>query len=240
MGEEMDLEQAITTAMDYEGKVYKTYLEAMDEATDEVGKRVFKTLCDEEKEHIDYLRERLDEWQKTGAINVADLGTAIPSHEEIQAGVEKLREKVTGESPAKHGSEIELLRRALKVETETSNFYQEMVRTLDACRDRGGAQGHRSGRDGLYQRDGFLVRHQGVRPQRRIARTTRIPRPTVHQEPGREAPRRVFQRKGAKAQRRKGVWFLRLGHLAGSILSERTSASICVICRCMLARFVFS
>jgi rubrerythrin len=128
----MDLEQAIKTAMDYEGKVYKTYLEAMEEATDEVGKRVFKTLCDEEKGHLDYLRERLDEWQQTGAINVEELGTAIPSHDEIQAGVEKLRDKVSGDSPAKHGSEIELLRRALKVETETSNFYQEMVRTLDA------------------------------------------------------------------------------------------------------------
>ena len=56
----MDLEQAIKTAMDYEGKVYKTYLDAMDEATDEVGKRVFKTLCDEEKGHLDYLRERFD------------------------------------------------------------------------------------------------------------------------------------------------------------------------------------
>jgi rubrerythrin len=128
----MDLELAIKTAMDYEGKVYRTYLEAMDEATDKVGKKVFKTLCDEEKGHIDYLRERLDEWQKTGAINVEDLDTAIPSHEEIQEGVERLREKVSGESPAKHGSEIELLRRALKVETETSNFYQEMVRELDS------------------------------------------------------------------------------------------------------------
>ena len=128
----MDLEQAIRTALEYEGRVYKTYMMAKEAATDDIGKRVFSTLCDEEKGHLDYLRERLHEWQQTGAITVASLETAIPSRDEIEQGVGKLREKVADAPSAKHTHEIELLKQALQVEVETSTFYREMVRTLDA------------------------------------------------------------------------------------------------------------
>lgn len=128
----MNLEEAIKTALDYEGKVHKTYLEAMEQATDDIGRRVFKTLCDEERQHIKYLRDRLDEWQRTGKITVAELGTAIPSRETIDEGVERLREKVAPEGGGKYGAELEMLKRALQVEIETGNFYREMVQTLDA------------------------------------------------------------------------------------------------------------
>ncbi len=129
---EMDLAKAIQTAIEYEGKVHKTYLEAREEATSDVGKRVFNTLCNEEKEHLTYLRSRLDEWEKTGKITVEELGTALPSRAVIEEEVDKLKEKVTGKSSGKHDVELEMLKRALDVEVETSNFYKEMVRTLDA------------------------------------------------------------------------------------------------------------
>jgi rubrerythrin len=128
----MNLEQAITTAIEYETKVYKTYLEAMDQAVDEVGKRVFKTLCEEEKGHLKYLSERLSEWKENGAITVAELDTAIPSRQAIAEGVERLKEKVEGAPSAKHDLELQLLQRALQVEVETSEFYKSMVLELDA------------------------------------------------------------------------------------------------------------
>jgi rubrerythrin len=128
----MNLEEAIKTALDFEGKVYRTYLEAMDATDNEAGRRVFKTLCDEEKGHLDYLRQRLDEWQSTGTVTVEELDTAIPDPQVIHAGVERLREKVGGETSAKHPGELEMLRRALQVETETSDFYRRMVDELDA------------------------------------------------------------------------------------------------------------
>ncbi len=127
----MNLEEAITTALDYEGKVYRTYREAQERATDDVGRRVFKTLCDEEKSHLDYLRKRLDEWRSTGTVNVEQLDTAIPDIEAIHFGVERLRESISGKPTSKLGTELEMLRRALDVETETSAFYQQMVRSLD-------------------------------------------------------------------------------------------------------------
>jgi rubrerythrin len=126
----MNLEEAIKTAIDYEGKVYGMYLQAMEEATDEVGKRVFKTLCDEEKEHLSYLRDRLEEWQSDGTVTVERLDTAVPSPAAIQREIEKLREKMEARPTVRRDSELEMLRRALQLEVETSNFYREMVAAL--------------------------------------------------------------------------------------------------------------
>jgi rubrerythrin len=126
------LDEAIKTALEFEGKVHKTYLDAMQAAESDVAKRAFRTLCDEEKGHIEYLRERLDEWKQTGKITVVELATVIPSRETIEAGVQRLKEKVAGQPGPGHDVELESLRRALEVEVETANFYKEMVRTLDA------------------------------------------------------------------------------------------------------------
>jgi rubrerythrin len=127
----MNLEEAIKTAIEYEGKVHKAYVEAMERTTHEVGRRVFSTLCEEEKGHLAYLKDRLDEWQRDGAITVAELQTVIPSREQIAAGVERLRDKLSGAPSGKQDLELELLRKALAAEVETSEFYQRMVNTLD-------------------------------------------------------------------------------------------------------------
>ena len=72
----MNLEQAITTALEYEARVHQTYADAVESAEHEVAKKVFSTLCDEELEHIKYLRERLEEWRQR----------ARESHQGAQAG----------------------------------------------------------------------------------------------------------------------------------------------------------
>jgi rubrerythrin len=65
-------------------------------------------------------------------MTLAALETAIPSREIIDQSVSNLRHQVAPDGPAKHGAELEMLRKALKAEAETSSFYKEMVRTLDA------------------------------------------------------------------------------------------------------------
>jgi len=127
----MKLDEAIKTAIEYEGKVHKTYLEAMEKATDEIGKRVFKVLCDEEKRHLEYLNERLNEWKNTGEITVAELGTSIPDKQAIKTGIDKLRQSVTTKAGAEYDTELEMLRRALQVEVETSEYYKRMVAEMD-------------------------------------------------------------------------------------------------------------
>jgi rubrerythrin len=130
----MELDEAIQTAIEYEAGVHRTYQEAMQRATDAKGKRFFEVLRDEEMGHLKYLRERLEEWIQTGSIQVAQLDTAVPSREAIDHGLQEIREKLAAEATSgkgRHMTELDLLKKALDVEADTSNFYKEMVRTLD-------------------------------------------------------------------------------------------------------------
>jgi len=130
----MELDEAIKTAIEYEAGVHRTYQEAMQRATDAKAKRFFEVLRDEEMGHLKYLRERLEEWTQTRKIQVATLDTVIPSRDAIDHGLQEIREVLAAESPAgkgRHMTELDLLKKALDVEADTSSFYKEMVRTLD-------------------------------------------------------------------------------------------------------------
>jgi rubrerythrin len=124
----MTLEEAIKTAIGYEKKVHGTYVEACEKASDAVGQRVFRVLAEEERGHIEYLESRLSEWRKTGHLTVGGLETAVPPRERIEAGVSRLQARMTEGKASKQ--ELELLRRALQVEQETSAFYKQMVSEL--------------------------------------------------------------------------------------------------------------
>ena len=93
----MTLEEAIKTAIDYEEKVRDVYLQARSEATNDVGKRVFRILSKEEQEHVDFLRRKQAELQDTGKVTAEKLATAIPSREAIAEGLAKLENKMESE-----------------------------------------------------------------------------------------------------------------------------------------------
>jgi len=126
----MKLGDAIKTALEYEAGVHKLYLDAMNKTDDPAAKRVFKVLCDEEMGHLDYLRQRLDEWQQTGKINVAELGSKIPGKKAIDKSLKEMQQTIKPK-PTQQRLELELLKKALDAEIKTSNFYKEMVNTLD-------------------------------------------------------------------------------------------------------------
>ncbi|MDQ7006060.1 MAG: ferritin family protein [Acidobacteriota bacterium] len=126
----MTLEEAITTAIEYETRVHAAYKEAHDRAGDEVGRRVFGTLAREEAGHIAYLRRRLAEWKESGTLTDEVLESAVPPAGEIEAKTRQLGEKLNKTSPIGK-DEVRLLEKALKVEQETSDFYRRMVDELD-------------------------------------------------------------------------------------------------------------
>jgi rubrerythrin len=126
---EMTIDEAIKTALQYEGRVCAIYHDAMDRSQDPIGKKVFKTLNEEEAGHVRYLMERLEEWERAGKINARELSTTIPTAKKIKAAAKSLQGKVA--SPMPEG-ELKLLRRALEIEAETSDFYRKMVRDLPA------------------------------------------------------------------------------------------------------------
>jgi rubrerythrin len=123
----MTIEEAIKTAIDYENRVRDTYREAQEKATDPVGKRVFGALANEEQGHVDYLMHKLKEWKETGHVTVERLDTVVPPVEKIQAAVEKLEKPL---EPSDRSDELALLRKAMKVELETGDFYRRMVAEL--------------------------------------------------------------------------------------------------------------
>lgn len=124
----MTVEEAIQMALEYETKVRDVYSEAVRDAKDATGKRVFGVLAKEEQGHLDYLNSRLDEWKKTGKVTVENLDSMIPSKERIQEGVDSLKGKM---SEKDRNWEIKMLEKALEVELETSGFYRKMVDQLE-------------------------------------------------------------------------------------------------------------
>lgn len=125
----MKIEEAIKTAIEYETKVRDVYVDAINHTDDEDGKRILKTLAKEEQGHLDYLKERLAHWEETGTLDQEKLYTAIPSRDAIEKGVKELVGKMKRES---RDSELELMKKALAAENETSAFYRKMVDEMSA------------------------------------------------------------------------------------------------------------
>jgi len=125
----MTLEEAIKTAMEFETQVSDVYRHAMENTSDQVGKRTFGVLAEEEQRHLNYLKSRLDELRKTGGITAEELDTAIPSREAIRGGIGRL--EATMEKKGR-GVELQMLGKALEVEQDTTDFYRKMVSELDA------------------------------------------------------------------------------------------------------------
>jgi rubrerythrin len=130
----MDLEEAINTAIEYETRVMKVYDEALTKSTDDIGKRIFKVLAAEEKRHLEYLNSRLEEWENTGEIIIEDLETYIPSKLKIDEEANKLKLKLQPKESDKkfRDTQLKMLKKALEVEEDTSNFYKKMVSELSS------------------------------------------------------------------------------------------------------------
>ena len=123
----MTFEEAIKTAIEYEVKVRDAYLNSLDSIKDETGRRVFEMLGKEEQGHIDYLESKLTEWKESGRISSTALKTIVPSREAIDKGIKKLDDHKTRND---FSTELEMLKKALAMEQETSDFYRKMVTDL--------------------------------------------------------------------------------------------------------------
>lgn len=123
----MNVEEALKTALEFEHNVRDAYREMAETAGSDVGRKVFGVLADEEHHHVVYLESRLSEWRRTGAVTAEGLETAVPRRAAIEEGVTKLAKEAAGET---RGGEVEMLRRALHMETEAGDFYKRMVEEL--------------------------------------------------------------------------------------------------------------
>jgi rubrerythrin len=125
----MDIEKAIKTAIEYEIRIRGVYLEAVAAVDDEVGKRIFETLGQDEQRHIDYLENKLEQFQQSGTIQPEKLESAIPDQASIQQEADKVKALAAKDFL---GIKQQMLSKALEVEIETSGFYQKMVNEMPA------------------------------------------------------------------------------------------------------------
>jgi len=119
--------EAIKTAIEFETKVRDTYIEALNRSTDQTGRRIFSTLAQEEQNHLIFLARKLTEWEKSGTVKPEELKTSIPPKRKIEKEQAKLKNTLSHQD---WGVELQMLRKALAVEIETSNFYHLMVNEL--------------------------------------------------------------------------------------------------------------
>ncbi len=123
----MTLEEALKTALEYEEKVRDIYYENAKNFRSDVARKIFTVLGDEEQRHVDYLESRIGEWQKGGKITLEKLETIVPDPERIDEYVKTLKKRAAEQD---FGDEIEMFKKALHLEAETSKHYKELVRTL--------------------------------------------------------------------------------------------------------------
>lgn len=125
----MTIEEALKTGLEYEVQVRKVYSEAAKKFRDPVARKVFTILADEEDRHVQYLESRLDEWAEKGLVTAEKLETAIPSEQAIAASVERLQRRMAEQD---YSAELEMLKKALRLETEATAFFKKMVNELRA------------------------------------------------------------------------------------------------------------
>lgn len=125
----MKLEEAIKTAIAYEVRICDIYRQAAASVADEVGRRVFDTLGNDEQRHIDYLQHKLEQLKKTGKIDAARLESVVPSGEAVDRESDRVKSLMAGDFL---GIRRQMLSKALAAEIETSDFYRKMVDELPA------------------------------------------------------------------------------------------------------------
>lgn len=120
----MQLEKAITSALEFENRIRDLYIEAVSRTDDTAGKKIFQTLADDEQRHVDYLESRLDEWQRLGKITIDALESTVPDKAAIRREAAALQSKIHEDA---RGLKQQMLSQALVTEIETSRFYKELV-----------------------------------------------------------------------------------------------------------------
>ena len=123
----MNIEDAITAAIEFENKILAVYTQAAEEVQDARGKKVLRMLADEEKGHVAYLEDKLATWRNQGVLRFEGLPSRLPTADRVRSEAGRISQAFSGEPLAR---ERQILERALKAEIETSKFYEGLVAEL--------------------------------------------------------------------------------------------------------------
>ena len=118
----MDSTTIFITALEFENKIRDLYITAISIIDDERGKAIFKRLADEEQSHIDFLEQSIDSLKSNKNITYEQLKTSIPDTDAIQKNIASMKIKIPEHML---GDLKRVLSSALKLEIETTEYYQE-------------------------------------------------------------------------------------------------------------------
>ncbi len=118
----MDSLMIFKTALEYEKKIRDLYSSAITIIDDERGKRIFKTLADEEQSHVDFLEQSIEKLENEGSISLTGFKTLIPDTEDILKNIESMKIAIPEHML---GDVKRVLDSALKLENETTEYYQK-------------------------------------------------------------------------------------------------------------------
>ncbi len=118
----MGSEEIFATAIEYEKKIHKFYLDAVNIIDDVKGQSFFKELAADELAHVDFLGYSLEQLKNSKEIDLDKLKSSLPSKENLETQIEKMKDEI----PERMLGDIKrVLTSALKLEIETSSFYKE-------------------------------------------------------------------------------------------------------------------
>lgn len=118
----MDSVAIFTTALQFEKKIRDLYRSAESIVDDERGKKIFSSLADEEQSHIDFLEDSLKALEKNGIINPDRLSTAVPDVATLGDKIDSMKTSI----PERMLGDVKsVLNSALKMEIETTEYYQD-------------------------------------------------------------------------------------------------------------------
>ena len=123
----MTTEEAINSAIDFEKKVRDLYFDYWKKTEDNTGKRILQVLGTEEQDHVNYLEFKLKQFKEKGRVKAEKIKTRIPSKERIQSGLQKLEKRITDKDLS---NDLDLLKKALEMEKESTAFYKTLVGEL--------------------------------------------------------------------------------------------------------------
>ncbi len=123
----MNIEKALLKAIEFENGVYAVYGEALENATNPVAIKIYEMMQKEEEGHIAYLESKLETWRSKNVLEGGDLDTEVPDVSNEQILTKGLPQ---GEDHLNPGSELGVLARVYKAESETTEFYVDMVAKL--------------------------------------------------------------------------------------------------------------
>ncbi len=124
----MDSITTLKTALEYEKKIRDLYTTAISIIDDERGKTIFRTLADEEQSHIDFLEQSIEQLKNDEKLIYDQLTTSIPDTEFILKSIESMKIKIPEQML---GDIKQVLSSALKLEVETTEYYQQAFESTD-------------------------------------------------------------------------------------------------------------